>query len=107
MLPQVIGQIIKFYIYHPGDRLIESTFHIIEPIGEDQCYIENKDIDLFIVPGLAFDKNGNRLGYGKGYYDKTLKNSKGYKIGVAFKEMIFNNIPHDENDVPVNLIISK
>ena len=107
LLPKIVGQKIKFYIYRSGDTLVESSFHIMEPVGEDQYYINNKDIELFIVPGLAFDKNGNRLGYGKGYYDKILKISKGYTIGVAFKEMIFDNIPHDENDVPVDLIISK
>jgi replication-associated recombination protein RarA len=47
------------------------------------------------------------MGYGKGYYDKYLKDSKEYKIGVTFKEMVFDKIPYDDNDIPMDMVITK
>ena len=97
----------KFYIYHVDEELIISSFHILEPKGEERYMVNNTSIDLFIVPGVAFDFQNHRMGYGKGYYDKYLKDSKGYKIGVAFKEMVFDKIPYDDNDIPMDMVIAK
>ncbi len=106
VLPRVVNDQLFFYQYHLGDELEESSFHVFEPKIVDKYYINNKDIDLFIVPGLAFDKNNNRIGYGKGFYDCALKETSSFKIGVAFKELIFKEIPHDEKDIKMDLIIS-
>ena len=59
-----------------------------------------------IVPGICFDKNGYRIGYGKGYYDKYLSNKSIYKIGICFKECLIDNMPHDLYDIKVDLIVS-
>lgn len=70
---------------------------------------EMEKIDVVLTPGLAFDANGYRLGYGKGYYDRFLKNlsSKAFKCGVAFEFQVLDNIfPHD-NDVPVHWIVTE
>ena len=66
-------------------------------------------IDVIIVPGIAFDKSGNRIGFGKGYYDKFIKiqNPKPFLIGLAYHEQIYSGIiPTDKNDVKMNVIIT-
>ena len=71
------------------------------------CYIplEKEEIDLCIVPGLSFDKNGFRLGYGGGYYDRFLENTNMYAIGICFKELVADKLPREENDISVNEVI--
>ena len=63
--------------------------------------------DVIVIPGLAFDKHGNRLGYGKGYYDTLLKNLKSIKVGVCFDFQLINNVPSYEHDQKVDTIITE
>ena len=63
-------------------------------------------IDLIIVPGICFDKANNRLGFGKGYYDKYLANKNIKKFGICFKEQLLDDIPTDNNDIKMDLIIT-
>lgn len=63
-------------------------------------------VDLILVPGIAFDEHGHRIGYGKGYYDKLLKTIRGYKVGLAFSEQMISEIPSEAHDVPLDLIIT-
>jgi 5-formyltetrahydrofolate cyclo-ligase len=75
------------------DKLIPGKFGIKEPAQSSEI-LEN--IDLLIVPGLAFDRNGYRLGYGKGYYDRFIAKRKSFfSIGLAFEFQLLNN-----NDLP-------
>lgn len=104
-LPRVVNDQLFFYQYHLGDKLEGSSFRVLEPEKRDKYYINNKDIDLFIVPGLVFDKNNNRMGYGKGFYDRALKETPSFKIGVTFKDLIFQEIPHNENDIKMDMVI--
>lgn len=69
-------------------KLVENKWGILEPSGENQDKIEPKEIDLVIIPLLIFDKNGNRVGYGKGFYDRFLQqcNPKTLKIGICLEE---------------------
>lgn len=82
-----------------------SDFPVYEPEGG--IYKSIEDIDLAIVPGVAFDKMNNRLGFGKGYYDKLLPEMKAYKIGVCFDFQFFDEIPYDNYDVKMDLVIAK
>lgn len=88
-------------------QLNESgAFGILEPSVE--CEDISEDVDLIIIPGLAFDINGNRLGYGGGFYDRFLRkypNSK--RVVLCYDFQIFDEIPHEFFDEKVDLIISE
>lgn len=58
-----------------------------------------------VVPGIAFDKENNRLGRGRGYYDKLLKAANAIKVGVCFEFQFFDRIPTEEFDVKMNYVI--
>lgn len=66
-----------------------------------------EEIDLAIVPGVVFAKNGHRIGYGKGFYDRLLKKIKAQKIGVAYDFQIVENIAGEIHDTPMDLIITE
>ncbi|HLD18604.1 MAG TPA: 5-formyltetrahydrofolate cyclo-ligase [Candidatus Nanoarchaeia archaeon] len=72
-------------------------------------YSEDKltNFDFAIVPGIAFDEKGNRIGYGKGYYDKLLANSDATKIGLAFDIQIVDEIPAESHDVQMDFIVTE
>lgn len=87
------------------EDLKPGTFGILEPC-EPTKPKHPEEIDLIIVPGLAFDEHGHRIGYGKGHYDRLLKVVKGFKVGLAFQEQMIEKVPNEEHDVPLNLLIT-
>lgn len=94
------------YLTDPA-HLVESTFRVPEPIG-NELPARAEDLRAVIVPVLAFDANGHRLGYGAGYYDRFLaKNPHILKIGLAFSCQQFPAVPHDDNDVRMDIIITE
>lgn len=87
--------------YVGEDKLThENSFNIKEPIGED--FDEYDKIDLAIIPGMAFDKYHNRLGRGKGYYDRLLSKIKSFKIGICFSFQVVDIIPVEEYDITMD-----
>ena len=77
VLPRVEDNELKFYrIFSLNDKFEKSKFGVEEPIKDKRYLVDKNSIDLVIVPGLCFDMKNNRLGYGKGYYDRFLKDSK-------------------------------
>jgi 5-formyltetrahydrofolate cyclo-ligase len=86
------------------DDMNESSLGILEPINEIKCDVS--EIELIIVPGIVFDREGHRIGYGGGYYDKLLKDCNCKKIGLAFDLQIVNTIPADEWDEEMDKVIS-
>ena len=83
---------------------IGEQFGIAEPIGKP--FEEVEQLDLIIVPGVAFDEERNRLGRGKAYYDKLLKSTTALKVGVCFDFQLIDKVPVDEHDIKMDLIIS-
>lgn len=82
-------------------------FNILEPL--ENCPVGNiKDIDLILIPGIAFDRNGGRIGYGAGFYDRFLTNinSAVPKLALAYQFQILGEVPMTELDVKVDGIIS-
>ena len=91
--------------YFEGVEMLRpgEGFAIPEPVG---AIFENlEQIDLIIVPGVAFDRNGNRLGRGKGYYDKILKQTKAYKVGVCFDFQLIELVPTEEHDIKMDRVV--
>ncbi len=88
------------------DQLESVYFNLLEPIESKTTLIEGTDIDLLIVPGLAFDKEGFRLGVGGGYYDRFLQHYNGNTLSLAFQEQIVNHLPKEAHDIPVSKIIT-
>ena len=87
------------------EHLKLSALGILEPVGHEEK-VEPSEIDLIVVPGLGFDKRGHRLGYGKGYYDRLLKATKGIKVGLAYEELLCDELPIEEHDVPLDLLLT-
>jgi len=82
-----------------------NKFKIKEPdFGQ---VIIPQEIEVCIVPGLCFTKNGTRLGYGKGYYDKFLDGLNCFKIGLCLDEFIMENIPKEKTDIKMNCIVTQ
>lgn len=86
---------------------LESVFYgLLEPIVSETNTVSAGEIDLVVVPGLAFNKDGYRLGFGGGYYDRFLANYHGKTISLAFKDQIVSDIPIESHDIPVRKIIT-
>lgn len=86
-----------------------GSYGIREPRKSTCSPVDIKEIDIVIVPGVAFDKNGFRLGYGGGFYDRFLKNLSPYAItiGLAFDIQLFDEIPKEEHDIQLDYIITE
>jgi len=87
------------------DGLHQGAYGILEP--KDLQIVDLFEIDLVIIPGIAFDRTGARIGHGKGYYDKLLKNLGIPKIALAFSSQIVEEIPREDHDVDVDKIITE
>ena len=85
------------------EDLRTGTYNILEPDGRDSC---RKDFDILLIPGLGFDNENNRLGRGRGYFDKFLKNAEGLKTALCYREQLFKSIPVTQHDIKMDLIIS-
>ncbi len=84
----------------------KNKYNILEPENYNKKIDKNK-IDLVVVPGIAFDKKGHRIGYGKGYYDVFLSDMKSAKIGLAFNIQIVDALPIEEHDVKLNKVVTE
>lgn len=103
-LPRVNGDELEVCRYGLGDDLVMSDFKVLEPLGE--C-VNKSVVDLVFVPALCVDEQCNRLGYGKGYYDRFLKNYLGESVVVVPFELVFDCICIEENDIPCKKIITQ
>ena len=106
LLPVVVGDDLILRRYTGRDSLVEGEFHIMEPQGE--VFTNYEAIELIVVPGMAFDEAGNRLGRGKGYYDKLLCKSSlqhAFKLGVCFDFQKIDYVPVAEFDIPMDGIL--
>jgi len=91
-------------INHLND-LAPGKFGILEP--SDRCNkVKPTEINLTLVPGVAFDKDMNRLGRGRGFYDRWLKELSGEKLGVGFDHQLIDLVPTEPHDVRMGLVIT-
>jgi 5-formyltetrahydrofolate cyclo-ligase len=99
------GRYVACEVRHATRDVVTGRFGIREPA--DGCVLVPLNrLDLILVPGVAFDTRGHRLGRGKGYYDRLLSEAGGIHCGIAFDEQIFTEIPIEPHDVRLNCIVT-
>ncbi len=103
-LPRVNGVNLDILPYDQT-RLELGSFQIEEPTGDDLT--DPSEIELIIVPAVAFDRNGNRLGRGKGFYDRLLQTTSATKIGVGYDFQLIEEIPAEPHDIPMDMVITQ
>lgn len=103
-LPKVEGEEISFYQVSSQESLVKGRFGIMEPLPYDPL----DKIDLIMVPGIAFDEKGYRLGYGKGYYDRYISNKNPqFSIGLAYDIQLIKSLPHGNHDKKLDAIATE
>lgn len=104
VLPRIEDDHISFYqITSLDDLEVQGKYQIREPMGHNR---PKEPIEAIIVPGISFDMKKNRLGFGKAYYDKYLSKLDIYKIGICFDELIVDELPTEEWDIKMDIVIS-
>lgn len=105
LLPVVTGDDLELRLYTPGSSLAVGAFGIEEPQGP--VFTNYSEIDLAVVPGVAFDAKGNRLGRGRGYYDRLLPRLvHACKIGICFPFQLVDEVPAEPFDIAMDEVIS-
>ena len=102
-VPKCEGNYMIFYYISSLEDLERGNFEILEPKIKEEVSDFNNSI--CIIPGVLFDKQNNRIGYGRGFYDRFLEKYTGIKIGLTYKECICDEIDIDENDIKMDIII--
>ena len=108
-LPRVIPETseLALHVYKPGDELTESGYGVREPLA-DAARIAAEQVDLVLVPALAFDARGFRLGYGKGFYDRLLPSlGRAERIGLAFELSLLPQLPNEDHDIAVHRVVTE
>jgi 5-formyltetrahydrofolate cyclo-ligase len=105
VVPKITNDRISIHKITSLSECIPTTRGILEP-QNDVNKISPQDIDVYIVPGLAFDVEGYRLGYGKGYYDQLLSQTTAPTIGIAYTDQLTYKLPREPHDIPVSHIIT-
>ena len=105
LLPRVVSDTdMELRRYTGPQDLQPGAYHIMEPTG--QLFTDYKQIDIAIIPGMAFDREGHRLGRGKGYYDRFLTLiPDAYKIGMCFPWQMADNVPCAPHDIKMDAVI--
>jgi 5-formyltetrahydrofolate cyclo-ligase len=99
------GGYVACRVQDPETDLVLGRFGVLEP-GERCVIVPFLRFDLVLVPGVAFDLQGRRLGRGKGFYDQILAAVHGRTCGIAFDEQIVREVPVEPHDIPVHCILT-
>jgi len=112
VLPRIDRQADRLELHHVQDvetELVPGLWGIREPNSAVCPSVDVTAIDFVLVPGLGFSTRGDRLGYGRGYYDRLLKrrNPKTYLVAAAFTFQVLATLPVDEHDIPIDLMVTE
>ncbi len=97
----------KFKIIRDENDLCKGMFGISEPKAECPDFNGGLERTVCFVPALAFDRSGNRLGYGKGYYDRFLKDFGGITVGLCYSDFLVDVLPVNSYDINVDFIVTE
>lgn len=103
-VPKTLKHTLEFHVIHSRDDLKPGVFGVLEPEGGE--ILSPDQFDLILVPLSAFDAQGHRTGYGKGYYDSILSHCQ-KKIGLAFSCQCMSSIEPDPWDVPLDHVVTE
>lgn len=104
LLPAVDGDDLRIKIFDGiGSMRPGPDFGILEPVGND--YPEPEKIDMIIVPGVAFDHQNNRMGRGRGFYDRLLRQSNALKVGICFDFQYIPVVPTEPEDIKMDMVV--
>jgi len=105
-LPRVRGDAMEARSYRPGDPTVVASFGAMEPV--DGVQMAPGDLDAVIVPGLAFDRRGFRVGYGGGHFDRFLERVRGdaLTVGICFAVQLVDRVPTEPHDLPVRWVVT-
>ncbi len=107
VFPRVNGDNLEFVSIDKLEALVPGAFGVLEP---ESCNLVSIDaLDLVIVPGVAFDRRGHRLGYGRGYYDRALAVSRSdcLRIGFAYNFQLVDELPFAEHDESLSVLVTE
>ncbi len=106
-LPVVAGLDLRAVVYRPGDSVQTARYGAVEPRAAEE--VPPNAIDVVVVPGLAFDRQGYRIGYGRGYYDRFLIHTRpdARRVGFAFSMQTVPHVPHGPSDHPVDYLVTE
>ena len=109
LFPRIEGDTLGIYRRGARSRWITGPFGLQEPDPESWEACSPADVDLVMVPGLAFDLSGRRLGRGKGYYDRLLglPEFSATKVGLAWPWQLLPSVPAEEHDVRMDLVVAE
>lgn len=105
--PRVRGDDLEFARVDRRDSLAHGAFGVLEPTGAELA--EPARLDLIVVPGVAFDRSGYRLGYGKGFYDRALHDTSGrtVRVGLCYDFQLVDVLPAEKHDIAMDLIVTE
>jgi 5-formyltetrahydrofolate cyclo-ligase len=104
-LPYVVGDDLEISEIRSWRDVAPGKFKILEPKRKENAPIS--DVDLIIVPGVAFDERGHRIGYGGGYYDRLLARTKAPRVALAYESQIVASVPAEDHDQRVDKIVTE
>ena len=104
-ISSTIDYTLTFHFISSLKEIKNGAYSIPEP-SEDSEIFNKETKALCIVPGLIFDRTGNRLGYGKGFYDRFLSDFNGITVGLCYSDFLLDKLPIDENDRAVDIVVS-
>lgn len=108
LLPVIEGNDLRMVLYKGNESLRPGVFGILEPqIEESNTNLYEKEIELIVVPGVAFDRQLNRMGRGKGYYDRLLSTLTAPKVGICFGFQLMDTIPVEPFDRKMDAVITE
>lgn len=102
-LPKMVGDSLVALRVRSADELVRGAFGVLEP-PDGALEVASGAIDLILVPGLAFDIRGGRLGRGKGFYDRFLAGVRGLKVGVCFADQVVESVPREPHDIAMDVL---
>jgi 5-formyltetrahydrofolate cyclo-ligase len=107
LLPRIEDRQLKIHDWRAGDQLVQNRHGIPEPLASAP-EADPRALEFIVIPGLAFDVRGGRLGYGGGYYDKLLGTiSHAYRVGVCFARQVVQELPSTHLDAPMDCVVTE